>query len=140
MSAPSADGLTDEWPGLRVRLRHAAAAALVVELAGELDGVTVVELHDKLRPQWILGLEVVVLDVARLSFISVEGLDAVRYLRRRASRARCAVYLVGEPLCLVRLLAAAEPPDGPPEGTGDVPARRSCLDEVPHLAAGAGRS
>lgn len=132
MSAPFADGTTHEWPGLRVELRHAAAAALVVELAGELDGATALKLHDRLRPQWILGPAAVVLDVASLSFISVAGLDAVRHLRRRASRARCAVYLVGEPLCLARLLAAAESPD-------DVPERRSCLDEVPHLASEAGR-
>lgn len=94
-------------PGLQVQSRPTNTSVLA-QVSGELDADGASRLQELLAPRLSSTVEFLVLDLSRLAFIGVAGLELLAHMHRRASHRGKQLRLVTGPRCLHRALLAAE--------------------------------
>ena len=94
-----------------LRLYRPTSKSVVVQVSGDLDARTAGTLHEMLAARLSSMAETVVLDLSRLNFISVTGLELLLHAHHRAASRGVQLCLVDGPRCLERALIAAQMTD-----------------------------
>ncbi|MBB5159885.1 STAS domain-containing protein [Saccharopolyspora phatthalungensis] len=95
-------------PDLDLQLSRPTSTSVLLQVSGDLDSQTAARLHELLAPRLSSMAETVVLDLSRLTFIGVAGLELLLHAQRQADIRRVQLRLVTGPRCLQRALTAAE--------------------------------
>lgn len=93
---------------LQLQLWRPTSTAVVVHVAGELDGSNAGRLHELLAPRLNSTAEALVLDLSQVAFFGVAGLGLLAHARRRAAHRAMTLRVVDGPVCVERALRAAD--------------------------------
>ena len=79
----------------------------MVHIAGDVDAHSAPRLHELLAPELASTVKTVVLDLSRVRFLGVVGLELLDHVRTRATSRAITISLVDGPVCVERALRAA---------------------------------
>lgn len=108
----SHDTVPTRWTGTRptphldLWLEHASSTVRAIRVFGDLDAETTPQLDELLERQWGRAAEVLVVDLSRATFVSMDALSLLTEANEQARAHGIALRLVTGPPCVDRALRA----------------------------------